>query len=75
MKIPAGAIGSEGLERVSAEDRSMVIDERPETLPTRHDNGHALRLVLRTQSRSVRLWSAAVSSEDQPQRARTSQGK
>jgi hypothetical protein len=28
------------------------------------------RLVLRTQSRSVRRWTAAVSAEDQPQRAR-----
>src|ERR1039457_2238535 len=34
----------------------------------------AQRLVLRTQSRSVRLWSAAVSSEDQPQRGEIRRG-
>jgi 1-acyl-sn-glycerol-3-phosphate acyltransferase len=35
----------------------------------------AQRLVLCTQSRSVRLWSAAVSAEDQPQHGRHGEGR
>jgi hypothetical protein len=41
-------------------------------VPQRGDDVWAQRLVLRTQSRSVTLWSAAVSAEDQPQRAKPS---
>ena len=44
-------------------------------VPLRGANARAQRLVLRTQSRSVRLWSAAVSSEDQPQRAKPSHAR
>ena len=44
------------------------------TCARRGDDVRAQRLVLRTQSRSVGLWSAAVSAEDQPQHGKKGGG-
>ena len=44
------------------------------TCVRRGDDVRAQRLVLRTQSRSVGLWSAAVSAEDQPQHGKKGGG-